>query len=59
MAISLTLPVVGGDENTWGTKNNTALTTIRDAVNGTSGTIAPDLSTLTINGTNVTATAEK
>ena len=57
MAISLTLPVVGGDENTWGTKNNTALTTIRDAVNGTSGTIAPDLSTLTINGTNVTATA--
>ena len=31
--------------------------TIVDAVNGTSGTTAPDLSTLTINGTDVTATA--
>jgi|TARA_B100000085_G_C18554953_1_gene517336 hypothetical protein len=57
MAISITKPVVGGDENTWGTKLNTALDVIVDASNGTSGTIAPDLSTLTINSTNVTATA--
>lgn len=57
MAITLTLPVVGGDENTWGTKLNTALTTVQDTVNGTSGTIAPDLSKLTINGTDVTTTA--
>lgn len=57
MAISITKPVVGGDENTWGTKLNTALDVIVDASNGTSGTIAPDLSTLTINSTNVTTTA--
>ena len=57
MAISITKPTVGGSENTWGATINTALDTIVDGVNGTSGTIAPDLSTLTINGTDVTATA--
>ena len=57
MAITITKPVVGGDENTWGTKLNTALDVIVDASNGTSGTIAPDLTTLTINGTDVTTTA--
>ena len=57
MTISITKPTVGGSENTWGATVNTALDTIVDGINGTSGTIAPDLSTLTINGTDVTATA--
>ena len=56
MAISITKPVVGSSENTWGQTINTALDTIVDGVNGTTGTVAPDLSALKINGTTVTAT---
>ena len=57
MGIIITKAVVGGSENTWGTLTNDALDTIVDAINGTAGTIAPDLSTLTINSIDVTATA--
>ena len=57
MAISLTKPTVGGSESTWGTTINAGLDTIADALNGTAGTVAPNLSTLTMNGTDVTATA--
>ena len=57
MAITITKPTIGGSEGTWGATINTALDTIVDAANGTSGTIAPDLTTLTINGTDVTSTA--
>ena len=57
MAISITKPIVGGSEDTWGTTINEALDTLVDAANGAAGAISPDLSTLTINGTDVTATA--
>jgi hypothetical protein len=60
MAISISRPTVGGSEDTWGTTLNTGLQAIESTLNGTGTgkvTVAPDLSTLTINGTNVTATA--
>ncbi len=56
MAISITKPTVGGSQDTWGETLNTALDTIVDGVNGTSGTVSPDLTALKINGTTVTAT---
>lgn len=52
----LTKPEVGASEDTWGTKLNTNLDTIDDLLDGTTA-IAPNLSTLTISGTAVTATA--
>ena len=57
MAISITKPTVGGSEGTWGQTINDALDVIVNAANGTSGTIAPDITTLTINGTTITSTA--
>ena len=56
MALNLTLPTVGGSQDTWGQTINTALTAVQDTVNGNSGTVSPDLSALKINGTTVTAT---
>jgi hypothetical protein len=52
----LTKPEVGASEDTWGTKLNTNLDTIDDLLDGTTA-IAPNLSSLTIGGTAVTATA--
>mgnify|MGYP006908223248 FL=1 len=57
MALNLTLPTVGGSQDTWGQTINTALTAVQDTVNGTAGTVSPDLSALKINGTTVTTTA--
>ena len=59
MAISITKPTVGGSEDTWGDEINTALDTIVDAVNGTAGTTAPNLTegSWQIGGTAVTASA--
>lgn len=59
MAISISKPVVGGSENTWGDTINTGLTAVESTLNGSGtgkATVAPDLSTLTINAVNVTAT---
>ena len=57
MAISLTKPTVGGSEGTWGTTINTALDDVQNALNGTSGTVAPNLTKLTINGVDVATSA--
>ena len=57
MAISITKPTIGGSEGTWGSQINLALDTIVNAANGTSGTLAPNLTTVTINGVSSSVTA--
>jgi hypothetical protein len=60
MTITISLPTVGASTDTWGTTINSGLQAIESTLNGSGtgkATVAPDLSTLTINGTNVTSTA--
>jgi len=60
MAITISRPVVGASTDSWGTTINSGLQAIESTLNGSGtgkATVAPDLSTLTINGTNVTSTA--
>lgn len=57
MAITLTKPTVGGSEGTWGTTINTAIDDVQNALNGTAGTVAPNLTKLTINGVDVATSA--
>tara|TARA_B100001057_G_scaffold491794_1_gene582803 strand:+ start:191 stop:1042 length:852 start_codon:yes stop_codon:yes gene_type:complete len=57
MAISISKSTVGGSEGTWGNTLNNSLDTIVDAVNGASGTLAPNLTTITINGVSSSVTA--
>ena len=59
MAISITKPTVNGSNNTWGDTINTALDTIVNAVNGTSGLTAPNVEegVWQISGTVVQSTA--
>jgi hypothetical protein len=59
MAITISLPTIGGNEDTWGSTINTGLTAIQNTLNGSGTgkvTVAPDLSALTINGTPVLST---
>lgn len=60
MAITITRPTVNGSNNSWGDTINTGLQALESTLNGTGTgkvTVAPDLDTLTINGTDVTSTA--
>jgi len=57
MAISISKPTIGGSEGTWGQTINDALDVIVNAANGTTGTTAPNLTKLTINGTDVATAA--
>lgn len=59
MAISISKPTIGGSEGTWGQTINDALDVIVNAANGTTGTIAPNLTTITINGVSSSVTAPK
>ena len=61
MAITITKPTVGGSNNTWGQLLNDSLDVITNGVNGTSGTIAPDLEqgVWKIGGTTITITGNE
>ena len=57
MAITITKPTIGGSEDSWGLTINNALDDVAAALNGTAGTVAPDHTVLTINGTDVTSSS--
>jgi len=58
MTITLTKPIVGGSEDSWGTTINTALDDVANALNGVTAT-TPDLTagSWKVGGTAVTSTA--
>jgi len=59
MAITISRPVVGASTDSWGTIINSGLQAIESTLNGSGtgkATVAPDLTKLTIGGTDVTAT---
>lgn len=55
MAITITLPVVGSSQNTWGTILNQTITDIAEAVNGNATKVQPNLDNLVIDSVTVTA----
>ena len=56
MTVTITKPVVGGSQDTWGTTLNTALDDIVAVLNGTTA-MTPDLTSFDIGSVPVTATA--
>ena len=56
MTVTITKPVVGGSESTWGTTLNTALDDVVDVLNGVTA-MTPDLTSFDIGSVPVTATA--
>ena len=61
MAITITKPTVGGSQDTWGETLNQALDTITDGVNGTTGDIAPNLTSgqWKVGGVAITSTGDE
>jgi len=59
MAITITLPVVGSSQNTWGTILNQTITDIAEAVNGNATKVQPNLDNLVIDSVTVTATPQE
>jgi hypothetical protein len=61
MAITITKPTIGGSNNTWGQILNESLDTITDGLNGTTGTLSPDLEqgVWKIGGTTITVTGDE
>ena len=59
MAITITLPVIGSSQNTWGSLLNQSITTVVDTMNGNASKIQPNLENLVIDSVTVTATPEE
>ncbi len=59
MPITIVKPTVGGSADTWGQTINDALDGLTNGVNGTAGTISPNLSSPKVDGTVVTSSANE